>query len=59
MSLLVGHTCAGCGLDIPELTCDACEGHVIWDVYQGAHCEDCGKSIATVTCAECGRESDI
>lgn len=59
MSLLVGHTCAGCGRDSPELTCDGCEGRIVWDVYQGAHCADCGKGVTSVTCEECGRESDI
>lgn len=59
MNLLVGHICPGCGLDTPEVKCEACDGLVTWDAYQGAHCRDCGKPVPSITCEECGRASDL
>lgn len=59
MTLLVGHTCPGCGRDTPELKCTTCDDAIVWDADRGTHCQRCGKPASTLTCEECGRESDI
>ena len=59
MSLVVGHTCPGCGLDTPAVACEQCGEGVVWTRDHGTHCSACGLSAATLTCRSCGVRTDL
>lgn len=59
MSMTIGHTCPGCGLDTPVIACEACGDPVTWTREAGSHCAACGLSAATSTCRECGLKTDL
>lgn len=59
MTLVVGHNCPGCGLDTPQLACEACGASIVWDRENGSHCAACGRSAATIACPECGLRAEL
>jgi hypothetical protein len=57
--LMVGHSCPGCGLDTPEVACEACGAGVVWDRESGSHCSACERAASTFTCPECGLRTEL